>query len=290
MDLLQLSYFKTIAEQEHITKSANILMVSQPYLSAVIGRLESELGTELFKREGRRIVLNEYGKILLHHTNEIMRHLSDAKKEIEDMRSSDTKHIRVCSNTTVLLKGWLVDFLRKYPDIRISQNVVAKSQMLELLLQGKYDFALTVERIDHPKIISWPLWEDEYMVLVGEKHPFADRDGVYLEELKNEVFCALPPEANSWRIIDYIFKDTSIKPTLGLEGTTEILNDYMREGVGVSFALASVENRYEGIKFIKIKDDIPYARIYISRNRECHISNSIIAFQEFMKALGDRKI
>ena len=42
MDLLQLKYFKVVAEQEHITKSAKLLMVSQPYLSAIVARLEEE--------------------------------------------------------------------------------------------------------------------------------------------------------------------------------------------------------------------------------------------------------
>ena len=44
MDLLQLKYFKVVAEQEHITKSAKLLMVSQPYLSAIVARLEEEMG------------------------------------------------------------------------------------------------------------------------------------------------------------------------------------------------------------------------------------------------------
>ena len=38
MDLLQLKYFKVVAEQEHITKSAKLLMVSQPYLSAIVAK------------------------------------------------------------------------------------------------------------------------------------------------------------------------------------------------------------------------------------------------------------
>lgn len=69
MDLLQLKYFKVVAEQEHITKSAKLLMVSQPYLSAIVARLEEEMGGQLFDRDGRNVVLNEYGKILLHHAN-----------------------------------------------------------------------------------------------------------------------------------------------------------------------------------------------------------------------------
>lgn len=80
MDLLQLKYFKVVAEQEHITKSAKLLMVSQPYLSALVARLEEEMGGQLFNRDGRRVVLNEYGKILLHHVNEALQHLEDAQK------------------------------------------------------------------------------------------------------------------------------------------------------------------------------------------------------------------
>lgn len=85
MDLLQLKYFKVVAEQEHITKSAKLLMVSQPYLSAIVARLEEEMGGQLFDRDGRNVVLNEYGKILLHHANEALQHLEDAKKEIADI-------------------------------------------------------------------------------------------------------------------------------------------------------------------------------------------------------------
>lgn len=107
MDLLQLKYFKVVAEQEHITKSAKLLMVSQPYLSAIVARLEEEMGGQLFDRDGRNVVLNEYGKILLHHANEALQHLEDAKKEIADMRSRDTKYIRLGSSSTMLSKRWL---------------------------------------------------------------------------------------------------------------------------------------------------------------------------------------
>lgn len=57
-------------------------------------------------------MLNEYGKILLHHANEALQHLEDAKKEIADMRSRDTKYIRLGSSSTMLSKRWLVDFLK----------------------------------------------------------------------------------------------------------------------------------------------------------------------------------
>lgn len=126
MDLLQLKYFKVVAEQEHITKSAKLLMVSQPYLSAIVARLEEEMGGQLFDRDGRNVVLNEYGKILLHHANEALQHLEDAKKEIADMRSRDTKYIRLGSSSTMLSKRWLVDFLKEHNDIRLAHLLAAR--------------------------------------------------------------------------------------------------------------------------------------------------------------------
>lgn len=156
MDLLQLKYFKVVAEQEHITKSAKLLMVSQPYLSAIVARLEEEMGGQLFDRDGRNVVLNEYGKILLHHANEALQHLEDAKKEIADMRSRDTKYIRLGSSSTMLSKRWLVDFLKEHDDIRLAHLLAAHNEIMDGLLSGRFDFGLTTGRLDHPKIISVP--------------------------------------------------------------------------------------------------------------------------------------
>ena len=58
MDLMQLQYFKIIAETESLTRAAKILHVSQPAMSAMLKKLEEELGVELFDRSPNRIHLN----------------------------------------------------------------------------------------------------------------------------------------------------------------------------------------------------------------------------------------
>lgn len=178
MDLLQLKYFKVVAEQEHITKSAKLLMVSQPYLRCSGGQAGRRKGGQLFNRDGRRVVLNEYGKILLHHVNEALQHLEDAQKEIADMRSRDTKYIRLGSRTTMLSKRWLVDFLKEHDDIRLSHTLAAPGEIMEGLLSGRFDFGMTTSKVDHPRIVSVPLWTDCYTLLVGKKHPMAKRKKV----------------------------------------------------------------------------------------------------------------
>lgn len=67
MELNQLYYFLAVAKTENITKAAQELFITQPALSRVILRLETELGTPLFDRRGGRLVLNENGELFLSY-------------------------------------------------------------------------------------------------------------------------------------------------------------------------------------------------------------------------------
>ena len=77
MEITHLRYFKKTAELEHITKAAQELHVAQPSLSRTISMLEDELKVKLFNRKGKSIELNEYGIIVLNHTNRILKEHAD---------------------------------------------------------------------------------------------------------------------------------------------------------------------------------------------------------------------
>ena len=62
MEIQQLQYFKTLAKLEHMTRAAEVLMISQPALSKSISNIEKDLGVPLFNREGRSIYLNRFGE------------------------------------------------------------------------------------------------------------------------------------------------------------------------------------------------------------------------------------
>jgi len=72
MDLLQLRYFKKVAELEHISQAAEQLMISQPSLSKTIRHLETELNVELFDRRGKNIFINSNGEIVYKYTTRIL--------------------------------------------------------------------------------------------------------------------------------------------------------------------------------------------------------------------------
>ena len=67
--LMQLRYFQALAENGHLTKTAESLLISQTALSNMLAHLEDELGIKLFDRIGRSICLNAYGKAYLVHAS-----------------------------------------------------------------------------------------------------------------------------------------------------------------------------------------------------------------------------
>ena len=76
MNLNQLQYFKILAQEEHYTRAAQMLSITQPSLSHAIAQLEEELGTRLFEKKGRNIVLTRYGKLFLPYVEESLKAVS----------------------------------------------------------------------------------------------------------------------------------------------------------------------------------------------------------------------
>lgn len=98
MEITHLRYFKKTAELEHITKAAQELHVAQPSLSRTISMLEDELKVKLFNRKGKSIELNEYGIIVLNHTNRILKELEAIHREIDDARENSVMNVTFSMN------------------------------------------------------------------------------------------------------------------------------------------------------------------------------------------------
>ena len=111
MKIRQLYTFKIVCEEESITRAAEHLSTTQPAISRTISELEETLGTQLFDRTSRKIVLNEAGQLFVSKVIPLLELYEDLEKGLPD---SDVRYQLRIGATPSLAGTLLFQILEKF--------------------------------------------------------------------------------------------------------------------------------------------------------------------------------
>ena len=143
MDITALEYFKIIAESGSLTKAAHQLHITQPAMSAMLKKLEEELGVELFDRSPNRIHLNKAGEVTLVHVNTILRNVEQLKADVlSAARQSQTLSIAFCDQGVRWFSA--PRFSVAHPEVRVNDDLYEGDDAVELLRERKRFFELRI--------------------------------------------------------------------------------------------------------------------------------------------------
>ena len=148
MELRTLQYFLAVTKEENITRAAESLHISQPYLSKQLMELENEFGKQLLIRGKRKITLTEDGIILRKRAEEI---LSLVEKTEADLSSNNPQiggEITIGGNPTMTVLNAASHLRIHYPDVHFQFYSSDAIDVLERLEHGSLDFAIFLEPID----------------------------------------------------------------------------------------------------------------------------------------------
>lgn len=123
MELKQLEYFMTLSQELHFTRAAEKLSITQPSLSQQIRLLEHEIGMPLFDRVGKKTMLTEAGRALLHHGYNVFHELSQARAVISELQALKRGTLKIGALLTVvnyLLPPTVMRFHNSYPNVEFS--------------------------------------------------------------------------------------------------------------------------------------------------------------------------
>lgn len=181
MEIRVLRYFLLIAEEESISKASQILHITQPTLSRQIKELEEELGTELFIRKKRKMVLTKAGMYLKDRASEIIS-LSDKTKEEFEKQKSElfSGHLSIgCveADNSDTLSRLLEEFIMEYPEVSFSIYSGTGNDIIERLDKGILDVGVLLEPIsaDKYEYIAFPK-KEKWGILVEKESFLAQKD------------------------------------------------------------------------------------------------------------------
>ena len=148
MELRTLQYFLAVTKEENITRAAESLHISQPYLSKQLMDLENEFGKQLLIRGKRKITLTEDGIILRKRAEEILSLVEKTEADLSSNTPQISGEITIGGNPTMTILNTASRLRSQYPDVHFQFYSSDAIDVLERLEHGSIDFAIFLEPID----------------------------------------------------------------------------------------------------------------------------------------------
>ncbi len=240
MDIRWLRYFQKLARVGHMTKTAQELGIPQPHLSRVINRMEQELGFNLFQRVGRGIALTRAGQVFLEHIDRVLLEYDVGITRARQTAGIEENSLSIATTGATHLLGLLPEFLKKHPNIHLTQKIAPTEEIIQMLLEGRCDVAITYPPIDHPEIETKPLLTEEIVLVVAPNHHLASRQEIDLRELKEEIFVELIDNHSFRKLTDLMCEKAGFKPKVLFEGEVMLMAQLVEAGLGVALVPKSV--------------------------------------------------
>ena len=239
VELRQIQYFIEVAKREHVTEAAVHLHVAQSAVSRQIFNLESELGVDLFLREGRNVKLTQIGKIFLDHVEQAVTVLDNAKREIAEYLDPAQGTIRIgfpSSLATYTMPTAISAFRERYPNVKFQLKQGAYYHLIDLVTKGEIDMALLGPvPMKEKKVKGSILFTESLVALLPSDHRMAHLKTLKLSQLQEEPFILFPEGFILREIIVDACKKLDFCPNVAFEGEDiDAIKGLVSAGLGMT--------------------------------------------------------
>lgn len=175
--LRQLEVFVAIAHEQNLTRAADHLAMSQSAASSALKDLESQFGLQLFDRMGKRLQLNEQGRLMRPKAEALLAQARDFEQSL--LQHAEAGPLNVGATLSIgnyLAVGLVAQYMERYPQSDVTLDVGNTRHIVDKVLNYDLDVGLIEGEINHPdlEIIRWR--QDELAVFCDANHPLAKRN------------------------------------------------------------------------------------------------------------------
>ena len=176
MDLVELKIFKTVAEQGGITKAAAALHRVQSNVTTRVKQLEERLGTKLFHRQGRKLVLSSEGKVLLAYAERLLRLSAEAQAALKGHGPHGLFKLGTLESTAATrLPPVLARYHRGYPAVRLELVTGTSGALVDKVLRGEIEAAFVAEPFPPKNLEMQHAFTEELVLITPKDHPRVGR-------------------------------------------------------------------------------------------------------------------
>ena len=278
--LRQLEVFAEVLKSGSTTQASVMLALSQSAVSAALTDLEGQLGVQLFDRVGKRLVVNEHGRLLYPRALALL----EQTTEIEQLFRKDNGAIRGYASSTIgnyILPAMIARYRQDFPDLPLELSVGNSQDVINAVLDFRVDIGLIEGPCHSTEIISEPWLEDELVVFAAPSSPLT-KGPVTLEQLAASPWILRERGSGTRELVDYLLLSHLPRFQMAMElGNSEAIKHAVRHGLGIScLSRRVIAEQLQAGTLSEVTVPLPrlVRTLWRVHHRQKHISNAITRF------------
>lgn len=261
MTLSELRYIVAVAQEKNFRRAAEQAFVSQPALSLAIQKLEEELGVQIFERSRTEVSLTQIGEQIVAQAQRVLEEaalIREIASQGKDQLIGPLKLGAIYTTGPYLLPELIPVLRKKAPEmpLEVEENLTANLE--GLLLNGKLDVVVVALPFNISGVMTLPLYDEDFSVLIPADHHWADKQQIFAEELTNEKVLLLNSGHCFSNQVMEACPELNRKGSEVLQGNSlETIRNMVASGLGITVLPASANSeKYRN----KLTLAIPFAQ------------------------------
>lgn len=294
MDFRQIEAFVSVSRLKSFSKAAENLYLTQPTISTHINSLENELGVKLFDRSNKEILLTKAGEIFLEYAVNMINTRDMAVFSLHDYSKRLEGRLQVAASSIPaqhLLPTVIMSFSRKYENIKFSLVQLDSLEVIESVLDKKFEIGIVGSDPQENKLSAQFLCEDELVLITaGDDHSFdPNTKTLTFHEIENKSFILREAGSGTRTEFERALIKKGYNPgtlrVIAQINNTEAVIQAVRQGLGVAVVSSLSIKDYEKLGLVRsfqLQDMELKRAFYLITRKNRPISPLAQVFQSFV--------
>ncbi len=238
LERTHLMIVREVNRQGSLTAAAETLFLTQSALSHAIGKLERQLGTPVWHREGRNMRLTQAGEYLLGVANRLLPQLVHAEERLLQYARGERGTLRIgmeCHPCYQWLLKIVSPYLAKWPDVEVDVKQKFQFGGIGALFAHEIDVVVTPDPFHKAGLHFEPVFDYEQVLVVSNKNRLCNSEFIRPKDLHDEVLITYPVAVERLDIYSQFLIPAGISPKQHKTiETTDIMLQMVESGRGVA--------------------------------------------------------
>jgi DNA-binding transcriptional LysR family regulator len=277
LNLRQIEAFKAVMEYGTVSRAAEMLNISQPAMSKLVGHLEADTGLRLFDRVKGRLAPTEHATRLHDEVGRIFAGV----RQVESAMMIGSMPALAGS----FIQRATTSFLRSNGHVFCSITPIASHWIVERLVSRSLDVGLVSATIENPYVALEPLMEHPLVCIIPPGHPLAKKRSVEPQDLDGTPFVSFGEDSYAGKRVGEMFRTHAVQADVMLvAGSSQTVCEFVAAGLGVSLVHPLMASGFEKRLIIRpFKPEVQYG-FQVARNTESRNASLVGAFIRELRA------